>query len=418
MHYSCILGHSTSTSSPSLPGISAQISKCTANTSQPPSPRRPVTPRSAERLQQQVLGSPGGRASPDPTRSPSRLQLSTANVPQAPPRAVQPAAAASSTDSLDSLLARAAKAVAEDAPPAVAVAAAPGGAQQAQQEAAPAAPSAVQTAAGGTAAAAAPAAAPRDPPAGSPAPLRPGTAPVRSAAVSLAALQLGPRSAAPGALAGAARDSPRVFENFAAASPCGGTPWAGAASPSHLGVGARASAAEPGGHQPRPATPSFQPVSFNRPATAAGDFSIKASGSEAAAQEGRSGGGPAAAGAGRPAALRSPYPVPPSTAPAKAALAEVFREPGRKDGLPSYGIMPGTFVAAAPPAGARGEEAAVATALQPLLQADVLAAAQLGTRAGLRCGVVQAAGTVPLQKVPHLRPSVRLNPFFNSLLRA
>ncbi|GAB4820012.1 hypothetical protein N2152v2_007058 [Parachlorella kessleri] len=383
-----------------------------------PSASRPVTPRSAERLQQQLVGSPN-KAMMDQSRSPSRLQMSTANVPAVPPKAPQPAL----NDSLNSLLARAAKAVAEDealqrqqqtasanTSGAGATPAAEGsGATVATVEALGSkAPSAESS---GTANAtterpdAAPPAA-EGSGTGSASVERPTTAPTslsrlasaRSAAISLTALQ-SPRPATPTSVLGA-KDSPRaqqLFQNFASSSPAGNSTLP--STPRQpIGYNEAGNLGTPRGPaaSQRPSTPSFQPVSINRPATAMADFGIM-SGMNLSS---KSLDGAKAANVGAPPAvssLRQPYPVPPSTAPAKGNTREIARRNSLPGGLSTFGIMAGAFVAA--PARNAASKAAQAAeeeelsdlsdplrtaAMKAMLQADLLASADVGNKPGLR----------------------------------
>lgn len=330
---------------------------------------RPVTPRSAERLQQQLVGSPK-RSTPDRISSPSRLQMSTANVPLAPPKPPTEQQQAAASDSLQSLLARAAKAVAEDA-----------AAAQQQQEPQEGAASPRRPGSGESAATQAEAE-------------RPATAPTRPGP-GRAPLQT-PRLAAPTSLPGA-RDSPQaalLFQNFAGAMPAAGSPRGGnAAAPN----GTRLNGEGSKGPQQRPSTPSFQPISTNRPATAMPDFTIKSGmynsglGGEAGQQAGSRAAAPATTALAPP---RAPYPVPPSTAPAKADLHEAVAA-AQNDGMSSFGIISGAFVAAAASGraagvGSSGEieectgEAQSKAALRAMLQSDMLAAADIADKTGLR----------------------------------
>lgn len=293
-------------------------------------------------------GSPSDRG----TASPSRLQMSTANVPAAPTRAAATPSPPPASDTLDSLLARAAQAVAEDS-------------HQQQPTQAPAAAAAALE--------------------------RPGTAPVhtsspaRSAAISLAALAL-PRSGL-GTLPGA-KDSPRaqqLFQNFAASTP-------------RAALGGGEAGGKAGAAVARPSTPSFQPLPNDRPTTAMADFSIKsgvysAAWGAAAADEGEAQGDGAAAQASGPLAPpRRPYPRPPATAPPKADGKDRLLA-GPRDGPANFGILTSAFVAAAPKGARRGtgawegegeDSGAPGGKAAPQLLADLLDAANLVTKAGLR----------------------------------
>ena len=301
--------------------------------------------------------------------------MSTANVPAAP--APAPKQQPGGSDALDSLLARAAKAVAEDA----AQQATPQQQQQQQnqEQQRPAAAAATPVAER-----------PETAPAGG-SPARP----ARAAAISLAALQLprpGSSLGAGGAVPGA-RDSPRaqeLFQNFAGSTP---RPALGGSEASNKAGGA-------GGAGPRPCTPSFQPLSpCDRPATAAANFSIKsgvyssADGAPAGTKRGKDGKNAAEPAAALLAPPRRPYPQPPSTAPAKANVKEAAGVLAQ-GALPTHGIMTSAFVAQ-PAKGAAGEEGAGAA---PLPLRDLLASAELASKAGLRCGKLWALPSFPLMR--------------------
>ena len=212
-----------------------------------------------------------------------------------------------------------------------------------------------------------------------------------------------------------ALDSPRLRQllgqNFAAAVPAKPGSSIGAAGTPRSPAGPQGSLRQQW-QQPRPGTPSFQPLSTSptRPATAlaatvtagdaatagsslaasgSGEYSIKAFHHTRTDSNHTPRGGPLGA-----------YPVPPATAPAKTVVAGVLRIgadgdgsqqqrelAAPKSGFVAYGINPAAFIAAAGRRG--GAAAATLPPPQPPLLAVLLASAGLAGEVALRAFLLE-----------------------------
>lgn len=286
--------------------------------------------------------------------SPSRLQLSTANVPNSPSQKDV------TKTSLNGLLARAAKAVAEDAMQA----------ENSNDSAQQASSTDANRGDRPTIALGYPA----------------NGVPIRSAAVSLSTLT--PQSSA--IVANLNKNSPcinQLFQNFTGSvsvrySPAGSPTAQQGDSSSRFASSSKFDSNSQQQGQ-RPSTPSVQPVGTNRPATAMAHVSINtrsALGSkpvtgDANEQASRD------SEANNTNLLKSSYPLPPSTAPAKAVGLSIKSVERSK-----FGLLSAAFVAAPKKktSSDTGADDDAATREEASLLANMLASINLAGKAGIR----------------------------------